>query len=319
MHAGEHTNDARLRDELRDQASALGFGAFGVAAAEPLDGERARLESWLAAGRHGTMSYMERAVDVRLDPSALLEGARSVICVAHVYATEQADEDPSPFVARYARGRDYHRVLRGKLRRLVETIHSARPEARSRICVDTAPLLEKAWAERAGIGWRGKHTNLVSRSLGSWTVLGEILTTVALEPDRPHLDHCGSCTRCLDACPTNAFPEPYMMDARRCISYLTIEHRGPFDDEEASAIGGRLFGCDDCLQVCPWNRFHTPTEEPDFSPRDATIGAEAAEWLTMPDEEMDERLRGSAMRRARFDGLRRNAGAVVRNRTRSSG
>jgi epoxyqueuosine reductase len=324
------TRARRLEDRLQEAALEIGFGAFGIAPAEPLAGERTRLLDWLAADRHGSMEYLARDPEMRLDPNALLEGVRSVICVAHVYEPrEDPGDEPAPspggsrggppFIARYARGRDYHRVLRGKLRRLLRTLDAELPECRSRMCVDTAPLLEKAWAERAGIGWRGKHTNLVSRTLGSWTVLGEILTTAELEPSAPHLDHCGSCRRCLDACPTQAFPEPYVMDATRCISYLTIEHRGPLDDASSGAIGDRLFGCDDCLVACPWNRFHAPTDDPDFAPREAIVGVDLTGWIEMSEEELDARLRGSAVRRARLAGIRRNARAVARNRDRSDG
>ena len=322
-----------LKDRLRSAALKIGFGAFGVARAEPLDDERERLDAWLDAKHHGSMTYLARNRDVRVDPELLLPGARSVICVAHVYLAEErsrgascdlpGDGSPAevsaPFIARYARGRDYHRVLKGKLRKLVELIDDTEPGSRSRICVDTAPLLEKAWAERAGIGWRGKHTNLVSRALGSWTVLGHVLSTIELEPDRPHLDYCGSCRSCLDACPTDAFPRPYVMDARRCISYLTIELRGALTEAESTALGDRLFGCDDCLTVCPWNRFHEPTEEPDFAARESVVEADLEAWLRLSDSELDERLRGSAMRRAGLDGIRRNAAAVERNRAHRGG
>lgn len=332
---------AQLKERLREAAESEGFGAFGVARAEPLESERERLEAWLSAGRHGSMSYLARNRDMRLDPEQLLEGAKSVIVVAHVYVSrgEEASsraksgsglgahgsnvplgDGPSgerpPFIARYARGRDYHRVLRAKLKRLAGVIEQSVPDARSRVCVDTAPLLEKAWAERAGVGWRGKHTNLVSRVLGSWTVLGEVLTTLELEPDRPHLDFCGSCRRCLDACPTRAFPEPYVMDATRCISYLTIEHRGVLEPEEGAALGDRLFGCDDCLAVCPWNGFQEPTDEPDFLPREDLVTLDLDAWQSADDATLDARLRGSAMRRAGIDGIRRNAAAVARNRER---
>ncbi len=331
-----------LRSRLADEARALGFDAFGVAAAVPLDAEAARLDEWLARGRHGTMDYLARLRALRADVRHLLDGARSVICVAHGYGHETgrrretaaqagpdrpdasgsrgsvaaAGGDAPPRIARYARGRDYHRVLRRKLTTLATRVAELVPGARTRVAVDTAPILEKAWAERAGLGWRGKHTNLVSRSLGSWTFLGEILTDVELPGDAAHLDFCGSCTRCLDACPTGAFPEPYVMDARRCISYLTIEHRGELGPADAERIGEHLFGCDICLEVCPWNAFAAPTREPDFAERAHVTSRPLSEWIDASDEDLDARIAGSAMRRAGVDGLRRNARAVAHNRAR---
>jgi len=308
-----------LKNDLRESALAIGFDAFGVARAEPLDDERAHLREWLARGYGGTMSYLDRLERERLDPESLLAGARSVVCVAHSYAPRTDDAAPRalpdgvPRIARYAVGRDYHRVLRRKLRELAATLERSAPGTRTRVCVDTAPVLEKAWAERAGIGWRGKHTNLVIRSLGSWSFLGEILTTAVLEPDERHLDFCGSCTRCVDACPTQAFPEPYVLDARRCISYLTIEHRGAFTPAEGRNIGDHLFGCDVCLEVCPWNSFQEPTTERDFEPRREVVGRTTEEWASMDLETYDRVLTGSAMRRAGLEGLRRNAKEILSN------
>jgi epoxyqueuosine reductase len=316
---------AALKSEIAALAREVGFDAFGVAEARPLDDERTRLRKWLARGHHGSMQYLERLESERLDPAALLPGAQSVLCFAHSYAVEQdvVTDDPRdeslPRIARYARGRDYHKVLRAKLRRVAERITEREPSSESRVCVDTAPILEKAWAERCGIGWRGKHTNVVSRDLGSWTFLGTLLTTVALPADEPHTDYCGSCRRCLDACPTSAFPEPYVMDATRCISYLTIEHRGEFTDAEGASIGDHLFGCDICLEVCPWTRFTSPTDESDFQPRTDVIDRSLETWVAMDEDEYDQITRGSAMRRARHDGLTRNARHAARNRSRTRG
>jgi len=313
-----------LRDALERRARELGFDAFGVAPAEPLDGERANLETWLARGYAGSMEYLHRLGPERLDPDALLPGARSVIVVALNYGTDHgrpssaaspSDPDAPPRIARYARGRDYHKILRTKLRALGDEVTARVPGSRSRVAVDTAPLLEKAWAERAGLGWRGKHTNLVLRGLGSWTFLGELLTDVELPPDRPHADFCGSCRACLDACPTDAFPGPYVMDARRCISYLTIEHRGELTDAEGAAIGDHLFGCDLCLEACPWNRFASPATDTDLAPRARVTERPLSEWVDLDEEAYDEVTRGSAMRRAGLEGLRRNARHVRRNRS----
>jgi epoxyqueuosine reductase len=267
------------------------------------------------------MSYIGRLEGIRLDPRELLPGAASVVCAIHNYASaaDPRPPDGAPRIARYARGRDYHRVLRKKLARLAAWIEERVPGARTRLCVDTAPLLEKAWAERAGLGWRGKHTNLVVRSRGSWTFLGAIVTDVSMEPDARHLDFCGSCTRCLDVCPTRAFPEPYVLDARRCISYLTIEHRGEFTREEGAGISDHLFGCDRCLEVCPWNSFGQPTAEPDFEPRAEVVNRSAEDWAELDEAEYDRLLSGSAMRRATREGLRRNAREVLRNRSAGTG
>jgi epoxyqueuosine reductase len=310
-----------LKSAIAARAAELGFDAFGVAEARPLNVERERLRQWLARDYHGTMAYLSRHEAARCDPQELLAGARSVLCFAHNYLREDStarDESGSSVrIARYARGRDYHRVLRGKLRAIVRFVAERAPKAGMRICVDTTPILEKAWAENAGLGWRGKHTNLVSHAFGSWTILGEILTTLALPADDAHLDFCGSCRRCLDACPTDAFPRPYVMDARRCISFLTIEHRGAFDETQAGMIDDHLFGCDACLEVCPWNRFQSETTEADFHSRPALASLSADEWANLDPENYDLLLAGSALRRAGLDGLRRNAAAIQRNRVHS--
>ncbi len=301
-----------FKDRLAERARDLGFDAFGVAEAGPLGREADRLREWLHRGYHGTMEYLARLEAERTDPQALLQGARSVLCFAQNYYHPERAPRSDVRIARYARGRDYHRVLRRNLKAVAAFIESSYPSSRTRICVDTAPVLEKAWAERAGLGWRGKHTNLVMRARGSWTLLGEILTTLPLPPDEPHLDFCGDCRRCLDACPTRAFPQPYVLDARRCISYLTIEHRGALTDEQGRMLGDHLFGCDACLEVCPWNRFQVPTEEHDLLPRDVVIGLSAGDWRGLEHARLDALLRGSAMRRATLSGLRRNAGHILR-------
>jgi len=303
----------RLKAEIAIRARNLGFDQFGVAEATPLVDERERLREWLRHGNHATMTYIERLETERIDPGALLEGAKSVLCFASNYYHPDPPGRSDVHIARYARGRDYHRVLRSKLKSIAALITSRYPDAATRICVDTAPILEKAWAERAGIGWRGKHSNLVSRTRGSWMFLGEMLTTVALPPDRPHQDFCGECRKCLDACPTDAFPRPYVLDARRCISYLTIEHKGAFEPGEGERIGGLLFGCDVCLEVCPWNRFQQRSGEADFAPREAVTSLGARQWRDIDDDTGDTILSGSAMRRAGLGGLRRNARQILKN------
>ena len=244
---------------IRDKALALGFDAVGFCRAELGPEARARLAAFLAAGQHGDMGWLADRAEQRSHPRALWPEAVSVIALGLSYAPE---DDPLETLSRpdrgtisaYARGRDYHDVVKGMLKHLAQFI-VARFGAAVKVFVDTAPVMEKPLARQAGLGWQGKHTNLVSRRHGSWLFLGEVYTTLAIEPDPPHPDRCGTCSRCLRACPTNAFPAPYRLDATRCISYLTIEHAGPIPHELRPLMGNRIYGCDDCLAVCPWNRF----------------------------------------------------------------
>jgi epoxyqueuosine reductase len=247
---------------LRERARALGFDVCRVSSAESPAHARERLAAWLEDGAHGDMTWMAETFERRADPRKLMGDAKSVIMLGLNYgpsadpraALEQRD---AGVISVYARHRDYHDVLKGKLKELASYLVGAArtEEADVKVFVDTAPLLEKPLAARAGLGWQGKHTNLVSREFGSWLFLGAILTNLELPPDAPESDHCGQCRACLDACPTGAFPAPYRLDARRCISYLTIEHKGPIPREFRPAIGNRIYGCDDCLAVCPWNKF----------------------------------------------------------------
>ncbi len=248
-----------MKDAIRTKALALGFHAVGFAPAALGPDARTRLHAFLAAGQHGDMGWMADRVEQRARPQALWPEARSVVAVGLSYAP---DDDPLAIQARpdrggisvYARNRDYHDVVKGMLKHLGAFIASRFGPA-VKVFVDTAPVMEKPLAMAAGLGWQGKHTNLVSRQHGSWLFLGEVMTSLDLEPDAPGTDRCGTCTRCLVACPTDAFPAPYRLDATRCISYLTIEHRGPIPEPLRPLMGNRIYGCDDCLAVCPWNRF----------------------------------------------------------------
>jgi len=250
------------KDAIRDRALALGFDAVGFAPASLGPEARARLGAFIAAGQHGDMGWLADRADQRGHPQALWAEARSVIALGVSYAPA---EDPLATLSQaecgnlsvYARHRDYHDVVKGMLKHLAQFVAASGP--RVKVFVDTAPVMEKPLAAAAGLGWQGKHTNLVSRNHGSWLFLGEIYTTLDLPPDEPHADRCGSCSRCLAACPTHAFPAPYRLDATRCISYLTIEHRGPIPEALRTAMGNRIYGCDDCLAVCPWNRFARAT------------------------------------------------------------
>jgi epoxyqueuosine reductase len=284
-----------------------------------LERDRARLADWLDRGHQAGMTWMAgRASEKRTDPRTLLPGCRSVVVVAANYwpgARRAAARGGRARVALYARGRDYHKVLGRRLRRLAEWVEERSGE-RARAFVDTGPVLERAWAERAGLGWIGKNANLISRRLGSWLLLGELLTTAEVEPDaRPHAEFCGSCTACLDACPTRAIVEPGLVDANRCISYWTIEHRGAVPEPWRAPLGEWIFGCDVCQEVCPWNEsFATEAAGDPFGWREDLQGLDPLEILEMDEATFRGRFSGTALMRARWDGMRRNACIVLGNR-----
>jgi epoxyqueuosine reductase len=302
---------------LKSRARELGFDLCGVAPAEPfaaLD----RLAEWIELGRHADMAWLERSLEKRRDPRLVLEGARAIVSCAVVYNTDQPYSNTLPSghaaVARYAWGDDYHVVIERKLEALEMWMREQTgEEVRTRRYVDTGPLSEKAIAARAGLGWIGKNTCLINQQLGSWLFLGEIITTLALEPDTPVFDRCGSCTLCLEACPTGALVEPYQLDARKCLSYVTIEHRGDLPEDAAAAIGTHVYGCDICQDVCPWNRRAAVSGDPAWQPRDAWKPVPVAELAARTDEELRAAMKGSAMKRAGVKGLRRNLEASLRH------
>ena len=307
--------DKTLTKKIKEKALEIGFHKVGVARAEALPRERENLEEWLERGFQAEMGWMKREPEKRADPRLILENAKSVISVALNYFTPHEHEN-SPAkgkVSRYAWGDDYHDVLKEKLRELSGFIAEFCPEAASKACVDTAPVMDKAWAQRAGLGWIGKHSNLITREYGSWVFLGEILLDVELEYDAPETqDFCGSCTACLDSCPTNAIVEPRVVDSNRCISYQTIELRAEqLSDEIAGNLNGWLYGCDVCQDVCPWNRFEKPTEETRFEPRPDNVSPDLNEIANLSHENYVERFRRSAMKRAKLAGLQRNARALL--------
>lgn len=307
---------ADLTRAVKARARAEGFDEVAVGPAGPPDHGEALLD-WLAAGHAGTMAYIGRRAAERLDPARVLPGARSVVTVALNYHRPDADADPSwAPVARYARGRDYHDVMRPRLERLAELI-DGEAGARSLAYVDTGPLLERDLAARAGLGWTGKNTMLLHPRLGSWFLIGLVLTTAALDADAALPDRCGTCRACLDACPTGAFPAPYVLDSRRCIAYLTIEHRGEIDADLQPLMGEWEFGCDRCQEVCPWNRHAPPSAESAFVPAGAYPGAETI--AAMDDEALRRRFAGTALLRPRAAGLRRNAAIALANRRRRGG
>ncbi|CAP54821.1 tRNA epoxyqueuosine(34) reductase QueG [Gluconacetobacter diazotrophicus] len=313
---------AILRDAIRDRALALGFDAVGFCEAALGDEARARLADFLAAGHHGSMGWLAERSAQRGDPRALWPEARSVIALGLSYApgtdalatVGRADRGN---ISVYARNRDYHDVVKGMLKHVAQFVvaEGARAGAATgvKVFVDTAPVLEKPLAERAGLGWQGKHTNLVSRRHGSWLLLGEIYTTLALPRTDPSGGGCGTCRRCLDACPTNAFPEPYRMDARRCISYLTIENPGPIPLEFRAAMGNRIYGCDDCLAVCPWNRFATASRQMKLQARDDLTAPRLGALARLDDAAFRALFSGSPVKRIGRDRFVRNVLVAIGN------
>jgi len=303
--------DLALGQAVKARARELGFDRVAIGPAEPPE-HGAELEAWLDAGYAGTMSYLDRGRADRLDPARLLPGCRSVVAVAVSYNTTTTEDDWRP-VARYARGRDYHDVIRPRLVELGEFVCTAAgPGVASRVAVDSSAVLERDLAARAGLGWIGKNTNLLTPSLGSYFFIGVVLTTAALPFDERQPDRCGTCTACLDACPTQAFVGPYVLDARRCISYLTIEHRGDIPGELAEGLGPWLFGCDVCQEVCPWNRKAAPGREQALAPSRSLGPLETL--LELDQDAFRARFRGTALSRTKRSGLLRNAAIVLANR-----
>ena len=314
----------RFEDRLKAKARALGASAAGIArlddASTALDARR--LRRWLASGFAADLRYMARGAERRSDPRLSLPGARSLVALAFDYAfPSHAVEDETrraaagaARVARYARGGDYHRVLPKRLRSLLEWIQAERPGTNGRAYVDTGPVLERAWAARAGLGWTGKHSLVLRGEGGSWFVLAVLVTDIALEPDAPLEDRCGRCTRCLDVCPTGAIVAPYQVDARRCISYLTIERRGAIPLAMRPAIGERVFGCDDCQDACPWNAFAADSPIADFRPRGDLLDRPLAAWLDLDEAAFQARFRGTPLLRARREGFLRNVCVALGNR-----
>jgi len=317
-----------LSESVKQAARELGFQAVGISRLEPTQGKApadtqpapllARLQEWLARGYQGRMAWMERDPARRADPQLVLPGCRSVISVGMNYFTgHRADERPGHGrIARYAWGQDYHDLLTKRLEQLAAQIKRLAPEADTRHYVDTGPVMEKAWAQQGGLGWIGKHSNLVSHQYGSWLLLGEILTTLELDADEPGTDLCGSCQLCIKACPTGAITEPYVVDATRCISYLTIELHKPGEtipDDLAARLGNRIFGCDDCLDVCPYNMTASPTGEPAFQPSPLTLAPLLSSLETMNERDFAAAFRQSPIRRAKHGGFLRNVRTALAN------
>ena len=314
-----NTDMAALRDEIVSWCRELGFQQAGISDINLATAEK-RLYDWLAARFHGSMDYMERHGSKRSRPDVLVPGTVRVISVRMDYLpepqakmTQLLDHDSRAYVSRYALGRDYHKVLRGRLRELTRRIKERIGDFGYRVFVDSAPVLEKAIAEKAGLGWVGKHTNLINRNEGSWFFLGELYTDLPLPVDEVEVSHCGSCTACIDVCPTKAIVAPYSLDARRCISYLTIESKEPIPLEFRKAIGNRVYGCDDCQLFCPWNKFAKLTSEADFAPRHELDKAELTELFTWDEETWLAKTEGSAIRRIGYQQWSRNLAVGLGN------
>src|ERR1041385_2502020 len=303
-----------LTTEIKQQALEFGFTKIGFAKAELLDEESGRLSEWLSRGYHGTMDWMARNVDKRSDPRNILPGAKSVISVALNYYTDvrHSENEHEGKISRYAWGDDYHEILAGKLNQLLEFIKSKDPAAEGKVYVDTGPELDKVWAQRAGIGWEGKHTNVITTDYGSWVFLGEIILNLELEYDEAETDHCGSCTLCIAAAPTQAITEPYVLDSTLCISYLTIEHRGEIAEELGEKFDRWVYGCDICQDVCPWNqKFSQPSSMREFYPRDFNVAPDIKHLTEMSQIEFSEKYRKSPMKRTKHAGIVRNAKLIT--------
>ena len=310
MAGAAHLDDLKVR--LAERARALGFAAVGFAPAADDPLRARRLQQWLAEGCHGEMEWMEARADQSQATQALWPEAKSVIALGMSYAPAGdplalAGDPERARISVYAQGQDYHDTVKKALKALARWLVEQAPGIELQVFVDTAPVMEKPLGEAAGIGWQGKHTNLVSREHGSWLFLGAIYTTLPFAPDRSHADRCGSCRACQDACPTDAFPAPYRLDARRCISYLTIEHKGPIPEEFRAAIGNRIYGCDDCLAVCPWNKFaRTAARHRAFLPRAELVAPRLAELLALDDAGFRQLFSGSPIKRIGRDRFVRN-------------
>jgi epoxyqueuosine reductase len=307
-----------MKDRLTAFARDAGFGKVGVCRPDAVPQMAERLAAFVADGRHGQMAWMADRMQWRGDPTALWPEARSVIMLAEVYTPDHdplavLDERDRAAISVYAQGRDYHDVVKKRLKVVGRWLIDQVPGAEIKVFVDTAPVMEKPLAQAAGLGWQGKHTNLLGRDLGNWVFLGAIFTTVALEPDTPEISHCGSCTACLDICPTQAFPAAYQLDARRCISYLTIEHKGPVDPDLRGLMGNRIYGCDDCLAVCPWNKFAASGRDARLAARDDLLAPPLAELAQLDDAAFRARFAGSPIKRIGRDRFVRNVAYALGN------
>lgn len=291
---------------IKSEAKRLGFISCGISKAGFLEDEAPRLEKWLREGRHGQMQYMENYFDKRLDPTLLVDGAKSVISLLLNYYPEQQQEEGSYKISKYAYGQDYHFVIKEKLKELLYSIQQNVGEVGGRAFVDSAPVLDKAWAAKSGLGWIGKNSNLISKQVGSFFFIAELIVDLELEYDSATTDHCGSCTACIDACPTQAIIEPFVVDGSKCISYFTIELKENIPAEMEGKFDDWVFGCDVCQDVCPWNRFSKPHNEPLFNPHPDLLSLTKKDWEEITEETFREVFKNSAVKRTKYEGLLRN-------------
>jgi epoxyqueuosine reductase len=292
---------------IKDTAKKLGFQSCGIAKARFLAEEEARLSQWLSQKKQGEMAYMENHFDMRLDPRKLVDGAKSVITLSYNYFTNAKQNDPhAPKISKYAYGEDYHFVIKNKLKSLLAIIQTEIGNVNARVFVDSAPIMEKAWAQQSGLGWIGKNANLINQQNGSFFFLAEIIIDLDLSYDSPLTDHCGTCTKCIDACPTEAIVAPYVVDGSKCISYFTIELKNEFPKEMKGKFDNWMFGCDVCQDVCPWNKFAKPHQEKLFEPSSDLLSMNSREWQEITAETFQVLFKNSAVKRTKFEGLKRN-------------
>ncbi|MBT8180941.1 MAG: tRNA epoxyqueuosine(34) reductase QueG [Eudoraea sp.] len=299
-------NKQRHSQLIKTEAKRLGFLSCGFSKAAFLEEEAPRLEKWLKNNMHGEMQYMENHFDKRLDPRLLVDGAKSVISLLLNYYPQEIQNKNTYKVSKYTYGQDYHHVIKSKLRQLQEFISEEIGEVNGRAFVDSAPVLDKAWAAKSGLGWMGKHTNLLTQQLGSFYFIAELIVDLELEYDSPVTDHCGSCTACIDACPTEAIVEPYVVDGSKCISYFTIELKNEIPTSVKNKFDDWIFGCDICQDVCPWNRFSKPHAEPLFNPHPELLAMTKKDWEEITEDVFKKVFKKSAVKRTKFSGLKRN-------------
>ena len=301
------SNKEQYAKIIKAEAKRLGFLSCGISKAEFLEEEAPQLERWLHNNMHGNMHYMENHFDKRLDPTLLVEGSKSVISLTYNYYTDAVQQDAdAPKISKYAYGVDYHYVIKDKLNQLLEYIKDEIGDVHGRTFVDSAPIMEKAWAKKSGLGWIGKHSNLITQKVGSYYFIAELIVDLDLEVDHAVTDHCGSCTACIDACPTQAITEPYKVDGSKCISYFTIELKENIPSEMKGQLDHWMFGCDVCQEVCPWNRFSKNHSEPLFNPNPKLLSMSKKDWEEITQETFNKVFKKSAVKRTKYSGLKRN-------------
>ncbi|MBT8252472.1 MAG: tRNA epoxyqueuosine(34) reductase QueG [Bacteroidia bacterium] len=300
-------NKTKYSEMIKTEAKRLGFLSCGISKAEFLEDEAPRLEKWLEENMHGEMGYMANHFDKRLDPTKLVEGSKSVISLLlNYYTPRKQEDDQAPKISKYAYGTDYHFVIKDKLKQLLFFIQDEIGEVHGRAFVDSAPVLDKVWAAKSGLGWMGKHSNLLTKDVGSFYFIAELIIDLDLDYDAPVTDHCGSCTACIDACPTDAIVEPYVVDGSKCISYFTIELKSNIPQSFKGKFDNWMFGCDICQDVCPWNRFSQSHKEPLFEPHPGLLSMNKTDWEEITEEIFNSLFKRSAVKRTKFEGLKRN-------------